>query len=154
MVPEAELKETEAGLVPVSVGWFVMNARDAGWFHRPGRDSLPLTGCDEFEAETYFPMLGMSIQALSPGEPKGRGPWGYYTVDEVARRYDACPDVETQDTGVAYARVPPSQPTRYRDGSLPPVTRPPPSSDEGCESNRRRVAQPVVGARFGRCPPE
>jgi hypothetical protein len=58
VVREADLTETEAGLVPVTVGWFVMNTRDARWFHRPGRDSLPLTGCDEFEAETYFPMLG------------------------------------------------------------------------------------------------
>jgi hypothetical protein len=68
VVPEAELKQTEAGLVPASVGWFVMNARDGRWFHRPGRDSLPLTGSDEFEAETYFPILAMSIQVLAPGE--------------------------------------------------------------------------------------
>jgi hypothetical protein len=27
VVPEAELKQTEAGLVPASAGWFVMNAR-------------------------------------------------------------------------------------------------------------------------------
>jgi len=69
MIPEAPLERTEAGLVPAGDGWFVLNAHDAQWFHRPGRDSLPLTGCDEFEAETYFPMLGMSIQVLSPGEP-------------------------------------------------------------------------------------
>ena len=184
MVREAELEETDAGLVPASTGWFVMNARDARWFHRPGLDSLPLTGCDEFEAETYFPMLGMSIQVLSPGEPnsmyhweteqedflvlsgeallivegqerklrqwdfvhcppetrhvfvgagdgpcvilaassrqfQASGPWGYYTVDETARRYGACPDVETQDGEVAYANVQPSQPTRYCDGVLP-----------------------------------
>jgi len=68
MVPEAQLRDDGAGLVPASTGWFVMNARDARWFHRPGRgDSLPLTGCDEFEAETYFPMLGMSIQVLPGG---------------------------------------------------------------------------------------
>ena len=72
MVPEAELNETEAGLVAGSAGWFVLNARDARWFHRPGRDSLPLTGCDEFEAETYFPMLGMSIQVISPGQARLR----------------------------------------------------------------------------------
>ena len=184
MVPEAPLGETDAGLVPAGAGWFVMNARDARWFHRPGRDSLPLTGFDEFEAETYFPMLGMSIQVLSPGEansmyhweteqedflvlageallivegqerslrrwdfvhcpPETRhvfvgagegpcvilaassrqfqanGPWGYYTVDEAARRHNACSDEETQDTGVAYARVPPSAPSRYRDSLLP-----------------------------------
>jgi mannose-6-phosphate isomerase-like protein (cupin superfamily) len=75
VVPEAELKPTEAGLVPASAGWFVMNARGARWFHRPGRDSLPLTGFDEFEAETYFPMLGMSIQVLEPGEANAIYHW-------------------------------------------------------------------------------
>jgi hypothetical protein len=53
VVPEADLKQTDAGLVPAGVGWFVMNARDGRWFHKPGRgDSIPLTGCDEHEAET------------------------------------------------------------------------------------------------------
>jgi uncharacterized cupin superfamily protein len=185
VVPEAELEQTGAGLVPASVGWFVMNARDARWFNRPGHgDSLPLTGCDEFEAETYFPMLGMSIQVLGPGEPNGTyhweteqedflvlsgearlivegqecrlkqwdfvhcppetrhvfvgagdepcvilaassrqfqkdGPWGFYCVDETAARYNASPSEDTQDTELAYARFPPSQPARYRDGLLP-----------------------------------
>ena len=63
MVPEGQLKDTGAGLVPSSVGWFVMNARDARCFQRPGRG--------------------------------------------------------TQDGEVAYARFPPSQPTRYRKGLLP-----------------------------------
>ena len=76
MVPEATLKETESGLVPASAGWFVMNARDARWFHKPGQgDSLPLTGNDEFEAETYFPMLGMSIRVAGPGEPTTTYHW-------------------------------------------------------------------------------
>ena len=76
MVPEAELEQTETGLVAASSGWFVVNARDARWFNRPGRgDSLPLTGFDEFEAETYFPMLGMSIQVIGPGEPNGTYHW-------------------------------------------------------------------------------
>jgi uncharacterized cupin superfamily protein len=185
MVPEASLEQTEAGLVPASSGWFVMNARDARWFHGPGRgDSVPLTGSDEFEAETYFPMLGLSIQVLGPGEPnsmyhweteqedflvlageallivegqerrlgqcdfvhcppetrhvfvgsgdgpcvilaassrqfQASGPWGYYTVDDAARRHNACPHKGTQDGSVAYARFSPSQPTRYREGLLP-----------------------------------
>jgi hypothetical protein len=33
--------------------------------------SLPLTGDDEYEAETYFPMFGMAIRVVSPGEPTG-----------------------------------------------------------------------------------
>jgi uncharacterized cupin superfamily protein len=184
VVPEAELEDRGAGLVPASAGWFVMNARDARWFERPGRASLPLTGCDEFEAETYFPMLGMSIQVLRPGVPNAMyhweteqedflvlsgeallivegqerplrqwdfvhcppetehvfvgagdepcvilcassrqfqadGPWGYYTVDETARRHGACSEVETQDGEVAYANVPPARESRYRDGVLP-----------------------------------
>jgi uncharacterized cupin superfamily protein len=76
VVPEAELKETDAGLVPASTGWFVMNVRDARWFHKPGQgDSVPLTGYDEFEAETYFPMLGMAIRVVGPGEPTGTYHW-------------------------------------------------------------------------------
>ncbi len=185
MVPEAELTDTGDGLVPARPGWFVMNARDARWFHRPGRgNNLPLTGCDEFEAETYFPMLGMSIQVLPPGEPnctyhweteqedflvlhgeallivegqerslrqwdfvhlppgtrhvfvgagdgpcvilaassrqfqKG-GPWGFYSVDEIAARHNASSPEETQDGRLAYARFRPPQESRYRDGWLP-----------------------------------
>jgi uncharacterized cupin superfamily protein len=76
VVPEAEFERTEAGLVPANAGWFVVNAREARWFDRPGRGhSLPFTGSDEFEAETYFPMLGMSIQVLSPGEPNSMYHW-------------------------------------------------------------------------------
>jgi hypothetical protein len=29
MVPEAQVRDSGAGLVPASTGWFVMNARDA-----------------------------------------------------------------------------------------------------------------------------
>jgi hypothetical protein len=48
VVPEARLEQTEAGLVPASAGWFVMNARDARWMEQPGHGhSLPLTGADE-----------------------------------------------------------------------------------------------------------
>ena len=76
MVSEAELQQTDAGLVPASPGWFVMNARDARWFEKPGQGfSLPLTGDDEYEAETFFPMLGMAIRVVNPGEPTGTYHW-------------------------------------------------------------------------------
>jgi uncharacterized cupin superfamily protein len=75
-VQEADLEETEAGLVAASPGWFVMNARDARWFANPGRGhSLPLTGVDEHEAETFFPMLGMAIRVVPPGEPTSTYHW-------------------------------------------------------------------------------
>ena len=98
MVPEAQLRDAGAGLVPASTGWFVMNARDARWFQRPGRgDSLPLTGCDEFEAETYFPLLGMSIQVLPPGEPNGAYHWETEQEDFLVLAGEALLIVEGQE---------------------------------------------------------
>ncbi|MDP9284542.1 MAG: hypothetical protein M3P41_06285 [Actinomycetota bacterium] len=55
----------------------------------------------------------------APNSRRKDGPWGYYTVDETARRHGACPDAETQDGEVAYANVPAAQESRYRDGVLP-----------------------------------
>jgi len=184
MIPEAPPKQTEDGLLAEGGGWFVMNARDARWNNRPGRQSVTFTGQTEWESDTYFPQLGVNLAVLAPGEPNSMyhweteteaflvlsgeallivegqerslrqwdfvhcppktehvilgagngpcvvlamssrerqayGPYGAYTVDEVARRYGACSEVETQDGDVAYARVPDSEPTRYRDGWLP-----------------------------------
>jgi hypothetical protein len=59
------------------------------------------------------------VLAMSSREFQQDGPWGWYTVDEAARRYGASPEQETQDTGVAYAKWPDSQPSRYRKGWLP-----------------------------------
>jgi uncharacterized cupin superfamily protein len=185
VVREAELEQTEAGFVLTSAGWFVMNVRDGRWFEKPGQGySLPLTGDNEYEAETFFPMLGMAIRVVNPGEPsttyhweteqenflvlageallivEGQerrlkqwdfvhcppetrhafvgagdgpcvllctssrqfqkdGPWGFYCADETAARHNASSPEDTQDGTVAYARFPPSKPTRYRDGLLP-----------------------------------
>jgi hypothetical protein len=47
------------------------------------------------------------------------GPWGSYSVDEVAARHNASSPAETQDWDVAYARFGPKRATRYRDGLLP-----------------------------------
>jgi len=61
VVPEAELEQTEAGLVPASVGWFVLNAREARWRHREGLSSLL------FEGDTEFPQVGINLFVLAPG---------------------------------------------------------------------------------------
>jgi uncharacterized cupin superfamily protein len=183
-IPEAPPQETEDGLVAVGGGWFVMNARDARWFDRPGRRSVSFTGKTEFEADTFFPMLGVQLAVLEPGEPNSMyhweteteaflvlsgeallivegeerplrqwdfvhcppktehvivgagdgpcvvlamssrenqafGPYGEYTANEVARRYGASPDEDTQDSDVAYTSFPETKPSRYRDGWLP-----------------------------------
>ena len=76
MAPEATLEDRGVGLVPTSPGWFVLNAQDARWSDKPGQGhAVSLTGIDEYEAETFFPMLGMSIRVVGPGEPSTAYHW-------------------------------------------------------------------------------
>jgi uncharacterized cupin superfamily protein len=70
MVPEAPLEQTEYGLVPNGDGWFVLNAREARWFERPGRGFLCV-----FEGEPEFEQLGINLQVLGPGEPMAMYHW-------------------------------------------------------------------------------
>lgn len=98
MVREAALEETEAGLVPGSAGWFVMNAREARWIDRPGRGhNLPFTGWTEHEAETYFPQLGMSLVVLEPGEPIGMYHWEADQEDFLVLSGEALLIIEGQE---------------------------------------------------------
>ena len=62
-VPEASLVSTEHGLVPRGEGWYVVNARESRWF-----DDLfgRYTG---FEGDVRFPVLGINIGVLDPGQP-------------------------------------------------------------------------------------
>jgi uncharacterized cupin superfamily protein len=49
------------------------------------------------------------------GDPDSIG----FPVDEVAKHHGASVEAETTDGDVAYASVPPREPTAYRDGWLP-----------------------------------
>jgi len=65
MIEEARLERSDGGLVPVSDGWFVLNAADAPWWRS-----------DEFGASCYFerepfPQLGVRLKVLWPGQPNG-----------------------------------------------------------------------------------
>jgi uncharacterized cupin superfamily protein len=64
VVPEAELEQTEAGVVPKSPGWFVLNARDAKWSDGHFGAFAPFEGPD-----ARFEQLGMNIAVLQPGQP-------------------------------------------------------------------------------------
>jgi uncharacterized cupin superfamily protein len=98
VVPEARLEPTEAGFVAASAGWFVMNARDARWMENPGRGySLPLTGLDEYEAETFFSMLGMAIRVINPGEPSDTYHWETEQEDFLVLSGEAVLIVEGQE---------------------------------------------------------
>lgn len=98
VIPEARLEDTGAGLVPVEQGWFVLNARDARWFRwGEGRRNLPLTGVDEHEAETYFPMLGMALRILEPGTPMSAYHWETEQEDFLVLAGEALLVVEGQE---------------------------------------------------------
>jgi uncharacterized cupin superfamily protein len=64
VIEEAALTRTENGLVPEGDGWFVVNARDAPWWHHDTFGSAVT-----FEGEARFPDFGINIQVLQPGEP-------------------------------------------------------------------------------------
>jgi uncharacterized cupin superfamily protein len=70
MVPEAPLADLGHGLIPRDDGWFVLNAREARWFERPGRG----VACD-FEGERDFAQVGAGLYVLAPGEPIGMYHW-------------------------------------------------------------------------------
>ena len=70
MVPEAKLEQTAEGLVAKADGWFVLNARDARWYHAEGRAAF----CD-FEGDVDFEQLGMNIGVLGPGESMAMYHW-------------------------------------------------------------------------------
>ena len=70
MVPEAQLEQAAEGLVPKTDGWFVVNARDARWYHAEGRSAF----CD-FEGEVEFTQLGLNVSVLGPGQPMAMYHW-------------------------------------------------------------------------------
>jgi len=65
VVEEAKLVETETGLFPQGDGWFVVNAREAGWEEHEyfGRDV-------SFESpDNRFAEYGVHVGILEPGQP-------------------------------------------------------------------------------------
>ena len=75
MPDEAELVPTERGLVPKGDGWFVLNARDAQWWERPGRGVLCEFEGAGLEGATDFAQLGINLTRLEPGEPMSMYHW-------------------------------------------------------------------------------
>jgi uncharacterized cupin superfamily protein len=57
---EARLKDG----VPVSAGWFVLNARDAPWLHNDLRAVAKFGG----EGEAHFDELGFALYWITPGQ--------------------------------------------------------------------------------------
>ena len=73
MPDEARLNDMGAGLVSASVGWFVMNARDVGWFEKPGQGhSLPLAALSPADEREQAPVHGRPTRST----PAGVDVWG------------------------------------------------------------------------------
>jgi uncharacterized cupin superfamily protein len=70
VVSQAPLEQTEHGLVNEGDGWFVVNAREARWWHAEGRSAI----CD-FEHENDVRQFGMNISVLGPGQSMGMYHW-------------------------------------------------------------------------------
>ena len=70
MVPEAPLEDTETGRVAKRDGWYVLNAKDARWYHADGRPAI----CD-YEGDSEFSQLGINMQVLGPGQPMAMYHW-------------------------------------------------------------------------------
>ncbi len=81
VVLQATLKETDAGLVPESDGWFVVNARDAPWW----RNDVLGQGT-EFEGEPGFPEVGFFVTVLLPGQRTA-----CTTASRGRRTFSCCP---------------------------------------------------------------
>jgi uncharacterized cupin superfamily protein len=67
---EAQLEQTENGLVPTGEGWFVLSARNARWYYVAGRGAI----CD-FEGDQDWAQLGMNVQVLGPREAMAMYHW-------------------------------------------------------------------------------
>ncbi len=92
MVPEAPLEQTDVGLVPKGDGWFVLNAKDARWYHADGRGAF----CD-FEGDVDFPQLGINVQVLGPGQPMAMYHWEADQEDFLVVSGDALLIVEGEE---------------------------------------------------------
>jgi uncharacterized cupin superfamily protein len=69
-VPEAQLEETEHGLVYKGDGWFVVNAEEVRW-----RESEGCGRSTNFGGEVLFDQIGIGIDVLAPGEPMSMYHW-------------------------------------------------------------------------------
>jgi uncharacterized cupin superfamily protein len=67
MVQEARLERLDAGLTPVTDGWFVVSIPDAAWVTNEDMGSACIFEGDDVS----FPHVGYTISVLQPGQPNG-----------------------------------------------------------------------------------
>ena len=68
MVEEARLEQQEAGLTPVTDGWFVVNVRDGAWVTNAALGAAFIVEGDD----APFPQIGFTLAVMQPGQAGGR----------------------------------------------------------------------------------
>ena len=68
MVEEARLEQLDAGLTPVSDGWFVVNVRDGAWVTNEALGAAFVVEGDD----APFADVGFTLAVLQPGQAGGR----------------------------------------------------------------------------------
>ncbi len=122
---EARLEDKGNGLVAASEGWFVMNVRDARWSDKPGQGhSCSLTGIDEYEAETFFPMLGMAIRVAGPGDVSTTYHWETEAEDFLVLAGEGLAIIEGEERALKqwdFVHCPPGAKHAFVGGQTPLV---------------------------------
>lgn len=98
---EAELVQTEHGLVPKGEGWFVVNARETQWRERPGRGVLCEFEGAGFEGALDFTQLGINLTRLGPGEPMSMYHWEADQEDFLVLAGDALLVIEGEERSLS-----------------------------------------------------
>ena len=75
MVPEAQMEDGDGGKTPAGEGWFIVNARDAAWFHN-----------DKFGAGATLRARRTSSTTASTSRCCGRGSRTATTTRRTGRR--------------------------------------------------------------------
>src|SRR6184192_2855098 len=68
MVNEARLEQQDAGLTPVTDGWYVVNVPDAAWVTNEALGAACIFEGDD----APFPDVGFTLSVMQPGQAGGR----------------------------------------------------------------------------------
>ena len=110
----------------VAAGSCSTRVRRAGTSGRDGR-GLTFTGGTEHEADTYFPMLGVNLAVLDPGEPNSMYHWETETEAFLVLSGEALLIVEGQERPLRqwdFVHCPPEDGARDRGSGRRPLRRP------------------------------
>jgi uncharacterized cupin superfamily protein len=92
MIPEAPLVDGGHGLVPRGEGWFVVNTREARWWHAPNRGAMCF-----YEGDVGFSQLGINVSVLEPGQVMSLYHWEADQEDFLVVAGDALLLVEGEE---------------------------------------------------------